>query len=241
MSILFILIIAIILAVLFFLLKRWLYKKQREYSSNSYWENRYDWYKQTMDWYANYSKANEDFKIEEIIQEQFNEKKSKLKILELGCGNSDFASDMYDRGYTNYTAIDYSKNVIKQMNEKFQNKKINFMCADYLQLDKTFEKKQFDIIIEKAGLDSIVTKETKDVPELLFSAYQQIHFALKDNGILLSISNKNPEYWKENAFKKIVKHKLFKVHQIKRMVFTVPNNSTLMNYYFYYLKKLPKD
>lgn len=233
-----ILIYAAIIIVLLYFAYKWLKKKQTEYHSHTYWENRYSWYEQKMDWYANYDKVNQDFKIDEVIQENFpDKKKSKIKILELGCGNSDFAIDMYNKGYTNYTAIDFSKIVINQMIQKFQGKKINFLCADFLHLDNIFEKEEFDIAIEKAGLDSIATKETPDVPDLLYIAYNQIHYVLKENGILLSVSSKNPDFWKKNALTRLEQENLFKIVQIRRTVFTIKNNPMLMNYYFYYLKK----
>lgn len=223
------------LIILIYFLNYWLYKKKTEYGSKSYWESRYDWYRTPMDWYANYSKSNEDFKIEQIISENFPHKsKSKLSILELGCGNSDWANDMVNKGYTNYIAIDYSLNVIKQMREKYS--KPEFCCVDFTQLENTFEPQQFDIIIEKAGLDSIATKGTPEVPDLLYAVYRQIYYVLKNDGIFLSISSKNTTFWKTNVMNKAIEEGMFQLVQARVTTFTVPKNPMLMNYYFHYLK-----
>ncbi len=65
------------------------------------------------------------------------------------------------------------------------------MMGDYLRLEDYFQRNSFDCVIEKAGLDSIATKETEDVPQLLKTAYEQIHYVLKNGGLFVSISNKN--------------------------------------------------
>ena len=47
-----------------------------------------------------------------------------------------------------------------------------------------FEQNFFDIIIEKAGLDSIATKGTDDVPILLYKVFKNIHYVLCDGGVV---------------------------------------------------------
>jgi SAM-dependent methyltransferase len=107
-----------IAAILFFLISQ-LFKGKPDYHSKDYWDSRYSYYKKRMDWYIEYKQMCTDFKIHEII----NNKNSK--ILELGCGNSDLASDLYDDGYRNVTSIDFSDVVIKKMKEKHYDKNIN--------------------------------------------------------------------------------------------------------------------
>ena len=65
----------IIIVIGIYFLMRWLKKKSREYFSQEYWENRYSWYTQEMDWYTNFNQINNDFKIEEILKENFSSPK----------------------------------------------------------------------------------------------------------------------------------------------------------------------
>lgn len=63
--------------------------------------------------------------------------------------------------------------------------------GDYLRLSDYFPLNVFDLVVEKAGLDSIATKETPEVPDLLQAAYAQIYNILKPGGLYVSISHKN--------------------------------------------------
>lgn len=101
--------------------------------------------------------------------------------------------------------------------------------------------------MEKAGLDSIATKESDDVPYLLNIAYEQIYKVLKPGGVFVSISNKNfgkiinlkyylIDFWYEKVQKNFFHTKQFELVTKNRTTFTIPNDPTLMNVYFYFLK-----
>jgi 2-polyprenyl-3-methyl-5-hydroxy-6-metoxy-1,4-benzoquinol methylase len=111
------------LAILIFIFRK-LFKKKSEYHSQEYWESRYSLFPKNMDWYCNFEKICTDFKIDEIL-ETFYPKKNKVKILELGCGNSSLAFDLHNIGYKNITSIDFSSLIINQMKEKFKTTSIN--------------------------------------------------------------------------------------------------------------------
>jgi hypothetical protein len=65
------------------------------------------------------------------------------------------------------------------------------MVADFMSLHVYFKHSTFDVVIEKAGLDSIATKETEDVPLSLRLVLNQIYSVLKRGGHLLTVSVKN--------------------------------------------------
>jgi 2-polyprenyl-3-methyl-5-hydroxy-6-metoxy-1,4-benzoquinol methylase len=44
------------------------------------------------------------------------------KVLNIGCGNSEFCEAMYDDGYTNIINIDICENVIRYMKERNTNR-----------------------------------------------------------------------------------------------------------------------
>lgn len=223
-------------AILVYLLLQWLNKKKTEYHSHEYWENRYDWYEQEMDWYQGFDKLNTDFNIETILKAKYPNKK-KCKILELGCGNSSLAYDLYQTGYTNISSIDFSNIIIQRMKKKYADTSIRFMAVDFTKMNEVFSKEEFDVIIEKAGLDSIATKETPDVPFLLQSVYDKMYYVLKPNGLVLSISIKNNAFW-DNAVLNVITHKnMFEIIQRSQTVFPCGKNKVSSNLYFYYLKK----
>lgn len=78
------------------------------YGDPKYWEERYEEQKDfTFDWLEDY------YSLKPIIDEFKLDKKAK--IMNLGCGNSEFCEFMYDDGYHNIYNIDICENVIKYM------------------------------------------------------------------------------------------------------------------------------
>jgi hypothetical protein len=105
-------------------------------------------------------------------------------------------------------------------------------------MTELFEKDSFDLVIEKAGLDSITTKETPDVPQLLKKIFHEIYAILKENGVMITISIKNRDFWHQNIYNYLLEAQMFKLIKQEVTVFTTEKNTTLMNMYFYYLKKI---
>lgn len=111
--------------------------------------------------------------------------------------------------------------------------------VNFLAMNEFFKENSFDLIIEKAGLDSIATKETEDVPYLLQNIFDQIYSVLKPGGFILSFSIKNPEFWHPAVFER--KSKMFKLVQQQLTVFKIEKNNILANLYFYHLVSLKSN
>lgn len=65
---------------------------------------------------------------------------------------------MFDEGYENITNIDISQTVTKAMNDKYKDKGLNFK---YSQMDvraMDFPDSNFDAVIDKGTLDSILVR-----------------------------------------------------------------------------------
>ena len=76
-------IIIIIIACILYYLHIFFKKKSHEYSSRRYWEGRYGWFTERMDWYTNFQQINKDFEINQIIQKKYQKNAYKKKILEM--------------------------------------------------------------------------------------------------------------------------------------------------------------
>ncbi len=209
-----------------------------DYYSINYWERRYEAYNKSFDWYASSEKVFDDFKITSFMQEKLNK---KSKILELGCGTSPLSAFIAKQGYTSIKAVDYSKEAIKLMNKMFFHNNIIYMQGDFNSLTSLFKEAEFDFIIEKAGLDTIGTLKDKEIIKLrMKSVFAQIYKILKPGGYMITISNNNPEFWKEVIHDYLEESGLFIVEEYKKDIFNKPNNSFKMNYYYYLLRKLSK-
>ena len=62
--------------------------------------------------------------------------KTKDRVLNVGCGNSQLCADMFDIGYKNLINVDISETVIKQMTEKYRvsRPELKFLHMDMCQV-----------------------------------------------------------------------------------------------------------
>ena len=172
--------------------------ENKRYGEQKYWEERFTQESQ-YEWLVSYSELKSD--ITPFL-------KDDTKILIIGCGNSPFSFDLYDDGYKNITNIDFSINVIQKMEQKDKEKygdsleKMIWKDMDMMHMDE-FTNESFDVVIDKAGLDAILTKEG-DVwnpnPKVIADVFQvcsHISRILKKNGCFLSISFMQPHFRKK--------------------------------------------
>lgn len=79
-------------------------------------------------------------------------------VLILGCGNSTFAEDMRNDGWTGRMVnLDFSLVVIQQQQEKYRHlsPKVEFVCHD-IRDGLPFDDASFDLIVAKASFDAIL-------------------------------------------------------------------------------------
>ena len=98
------------------------------YGDPKYWEERYNEQKDSaFDWLEDYDSLKpiiDEFKLT-----------NDAKIMNLGCGNSEFCENMYDDGYKNIYNMDICENVIFFMQERNKHRD-NMIC-------KIIENKEF--------------------------------------------------------------------------------------------------
>ena len=158
------------------------------YGDVKYWEERYKNSEYpTFDWLENYPT------LKEIIT-SLNIPKDSGKILNLGCGNSEFSENMYDDGYHNIKNIDISHNVINLMKERSKNRpEMTYEVMDVR--DIKYEDNYFDLAIDKSTIDALlcgddafinVAKMIKEVQRVLKVGgyYMIISYGTPDNRVL---------------------------------------------------------
>jgi SAM-dependent methyltransferase len=115
--------------------------------------------------------------------------RSELLIVDLGIGQSLYSDHLYDAGYTNITAIDFSDEVIRQRTAtNTQRPRMRFECMDARRLK--MKNDSVDLIVDKATFDSIIVDKKAFLPAKQVMA--ECHRVLKPGGLCLSISINNP-------------------------------------------------
>ena len=131
-------------------------RSNETYKSKEYWDERFA-NELHYEWLETFST------LKEHIITLLNPNHS---ILVIGCGNSNLSSDMYDAGFHNITSLDYSQVVISNLEKCHSSSRpeMQWVCADMRELEMAFPKEMeeehgFDLIIDKAGMDALLTDE----------------------------------------------------------------------------------
>jgi len=121
--------------------------KNAEYSTRSYWDERYSNDEGTFDWFKSYDELEQLFS--EIIPHR------DVRILVLGCGNSTLSDRMWQAGYRNIVNVDFSAVVIEKMQRLYLDRPgMEWHVMDVRGLE--FEPSSFDVVIDKGTMDAMM-------------------------------------------------------------------------------------
>lgn len=110
------------------------------------------------------------------------------RILIIGCGNSNFSSDLYDMGYTNITNLDFSELVIEDMRRKNSYRvHMRWDIGDMTKMD-LYQDKSYDIVIDKGALDALMSANTDEIQWKVQSMFREIERVLSDTGKYICIT-----------------------------------------------------
>mmetsp|Transcript_55385 Transcript_55385/g.108420 ORF Transcript_55385/g.108420 Transcript_55385/m.108420 type:complete len:223 (+) Transcript_55385:253-921(+) len=154
------------------------------YGKAEYWDERYTKDPEPFDWYQRWAGLKDTMM--GVLQPSH-------RILNLGCGNSRLSEEMYEDGFHDITNIDISTIVIKNMQEKYQDKPgLSFMQLNALDMKEKFSDGLYDCVIDKGTMDSILCGEgsTHNIQTML----REVSRVLKPNGIYIVISYGQPSY-----------------------------------------------
>ena len=153
------------------------------YGDPNYWIQRYTEQEgTTFDWLEDYDT------IKPILEEIGISKNSR--ILNVGCGNSEFSEKMYEDGYVHNYNIDIADNVIAFMKERNKNKQV--LHFDVMDVKETkFKDETFDCVIDKSTIDALLCGEHSFMNVALMT--KEISRVLKTGGIYFIISYGSPD------------------------------------------------
>lgn len=152
------------------------------YGEPDYWEKRYQEQRgRTFDWLEDFNALRPFLSV--LL-------KQDSKILNLGCGNSTLAEELFANGFKNIVNVDISEEAIRQMRERCQEmQELSWLVMDCKNL--SFGNETFDIVIDKSLLDTLLCGDSAYLNVALMT--KEVQRVLKVGGIYLMISYGQPD------------------------------------------------
>lgn len=109
-------------------------------------------------------------------------------ILMVGCGNSNFSSDLYDQGYRNIVNLDFSEVVIAEMREKNAAREgMTWEVGDMTNME-AHQPEAHSVVVDKGALDALLSADTAELKEQAVRMFSEIDRVLAKDGKYICIS-----------------------------------------------------
>ena len=203
-----------------------------DYSSLSFWEKRYtNEHLEVFEWYQTFESLRE--KIMDYIKPEY-------KILNVGCGTSKFAEDLFYEGIKNVVNIDYSEAAIHLLEEHFEEQQVESKCIKMDVLDmKDFKEGEFNLVFDKALLDSVLCGENAlDTVKIMI---KEIYRVLQDEGYYIIVSNSDESTRKELFDEKMWEYKYCEIGKPTKIIVIDEKDKDPKNYHYIYILKKKID
>ncbi|KAH7815386.1 putative Endothelin-converting enzyme 2 B (Ece2B) [Monocercomonoides exilis] len=148
-----------------------------QYGEQKYWEERYNTEQAPFDWYLRYQH------LKPLLAPFMTDESC---ILDIGCGSSKLAEELYDDGKKNIKCIDYSANIINKMQDANISARPEIDWAEMDVKAMSFDDETFDLIIDKGTSDAILCGT--DSYAQLSSMLKEVSRVLKKGGVYVVIT-----------------------------------------------------
>ena len=158
-------------------------KDSQEFHQKEYWDSFFKKRgKKAFEWYGEYH---------ELCGILHKYTRSVDTILQVGCGNSSLASDLYDVGYRNIRSIDISDLVINQMSQQNRHRgELIFEKMDVTEM--RYKDAEFSVVLDKGTLDALFTDTSEKVVGMVEKMWEEISRVLRVGGRYLCVSLLQP-------------------------------------------------
>ncbi|XGW26319.1 hypothetical protein V3C99_007159 [Haemonchus contortus] len=143
-------------------------KSTTEFTDPKYWKNFFATRKAPFEWYG-------DCGVLGSVLEKYL--KTTDKILQIGCGNSQLAAQMYDNGFRNVHSIDIDSSVIEE--QRLRNRErseLHFSKED--ATSTSFADEDFSVVVDKGTLDALLppkaSEQQLDFVDKMFCEVQRV-------------------------------------------------------------------
>ncbi|KAJ1359566.1 hypothetical protein KIN20_018331 [Parelaphostrongylus tenuis] len=154
-------------------------KTTSEFTDPKFWRHFFERRKAPFEWYGNYD-------ILASVLEKYL--RPTDTILQIGCGNSRLAEEMYDNGFRSIHSIDTDSAVIEEQRSRNRKRpELLFKADDATSL--SFGDDDFSVVIDKGTLDSLLPPQaTEQQTESVRRMFREVERVLKEVGRYLVVT-----------------------------------------------------
>ncbi|KAF9869405.1 hypothetical protein CkaCkLH20_13122 [Colletotrichum karsti] len=166
-----------------------------------FWNERYtqsDGSNPTHEWFRTFAALEPYFKKHLFSQYP---PETVPRIMHLGSGDSTIPADLAERGYKNQLCLDFSTVVVDLMKSRHQPLGgIEWRWADVRDMPDAAPTKSIDVAFDKGTMDAMIHgspwSPPDDVKDNTSRYLREVHRALKDEGVFLYITYRQPHFMK---------------------------------------------
>mmetsp|Transcript_10757 Transcript_10757/g.16344 ORF Transcript_10757/g.16344 Transcript_10757/m.16344 type:complete len:761 (-) Transcript_10757:16-2298(-) len=155
-------------------------KHHDEFRKKEYWDNFFrERGDAAFEWYGAFK---------DLSLHCFRHIRPSDRILVIGCGNSDFSSNLYDSGYHNIVNIDFSEEVIKSMLEQNAASRPDMKWEVMDMTSLSYSDGSFDVVFDKGALDALMSTDSAAVGAQADSMFANISRVLRVGGRYMCVT-----------------------------------------------------
>lgn len=154
-----------------------------EFRTKEYWDT---FFKkrgnEAFEWYGSYPDVSKNLNRCNL--------ENSAQFLAIGCGNSNFSTDLYDAGFPNITNIDFSDLVIDEM--RLQNEQLRpqmkWKVADMTDMKGVVGDNSVDVVVDKGALDALLSVDNAETQAQGVAMFNDLSRVLVDGGRYICIT-----------------------------------------------------
>ncbi|KAI8154295.1 EEF1A lysine methyltransferase 4 [Colletotrichum sp. SAR 10_70] len=166
-----------------------------------FWNERYtksDGSNPTHEWFRTFA-ALEPYFQKHLFTQRSPE--TSPRIMHLGSGDSTIPADLSSRGYKNQLCLDFSQVVVDLMKARHEPVGgIEWRWADVRDMPDAAPTRSVDVAFDKGTMDAMIHgspwSPPDDVRDNTGRYLREVHRALKDDGVFLYITYRQPHFMK---------------------------------------------
>lgn len=141
-------------------------RQYEDFRKKEYWDAFFEKRsEQAFEWYGEYAQLQRGLLAELGLPQgapasMLRKLKQAVRVLVVGCGNSELSKQLADDGFSTLVSVDFSERVVDEMRRKHPD--MQWEVMDMTDM-KAFAAGSFDLVVDKGALDALMASDTPEI------------------------------------------------------------------------------